>query len=161
MTSSTTSTATPPKVDDEGYGGLDLGGDFGNMFNGFDKRASVATLRDKKGQPPRSLAGNLMPQQQQDRNGANMKPPISPHSINSEHSNDGLLTQSPQRYGAAYPPTRSNRPSDIIEDEDSNLLKDSLAARKYLGGPATGGQSGQLRRSLDPRPNSSWQGADN
>ncbi|KAK7228690.1 hypothetical protein V2G26_000860 [Clonostachys chloroleuca] len=43
MTASTTSTATPPKLEEESN--FDLGGDFGSMFSKFDKRASVATLR--------------------------------------------------------------------------------------------------------------------
>lgn len=38
--SSYASTATPPKIDDQNLA-LSLGGDFGDMFSGFDKRKSA------------------------------------------------------------------------------------------------------------------------
>ncbi|SPO04222.1 uncharacterized protein DNG_06905 [Cephalotrichum gorgonifer] len=147
LTSSTTSTATPPKLDDEEF---NLGGDFGNMFKGFDKRASVATVRDdaSRGMPPRSLTGNratpsqLLPSQTAAA-GRPSQPPLSPHSINSDHSNDGLLNADrpqPLPHSSSYN-KRAPRPSDIIEDEDASLLKQSIAASTYLAD--SGAQAGR------------------
>ena len=153
-TTTTTSTATPPKLDDEEFN-LDLGGDFGTMFNGLDKRASMATVRDANSHAlqPRSLTDNRIPQSAQ---GNSPRPPHSPHSINSDNSNDGLLKSSatdplPSLSRQAPPSVqRSNRPSDIIEDEDANLLRESIAASKFLTTPsARGGQSSRPRRDDD------------
>jgi hypothetical protein len=44
--SSYASTATPPKLDDRDLG-LSLGGDFGDMFSGFDKRKSAILLEQE------------------------------------------------------------------------------------------------------------------
>jgi hypothetical protein len=44
--SSYASTATPPKLDDRDLG-LSLGGDFGDMFTGFDKRKSAVLLQQE------------------------------------------------------------------------------------------------------------------
>ncbi|KAB5580784.1 hypothetical protein GE09DRAFT_451498 [Coniochaeta sp. 2T2.1] len=101
-TSSTSATVTPPKLE-SGFS-LDLGGDFGKMF-GFDKRASVMTIRGnesngRKSPGPRSLTGNRLNQQPalipapiQINNSARVDAPA--HSWGSQHSNEGLLTHSP------------------------------------------------------------------
>jgi hypothetical protein len=44
--SSYASTATPPKLDERDLG-LNLGGDFGDMFGGFDKRKSAMLLQQE------------------------------------------------------------------------------------------------------------------
>ena len=138
MTTSTVSTATPPKL--ESGGGLDLGGDFGSMF-AFDKRASSQTLKQGGPSNSRSLTGN--------RNG---QPPLSvdtmgspiesaPKSWNSQSSGDNLLSaaaspterlpsnsrRAPQGYGSL-----NRNPSDSAEDEDTVLIKDSIAASQFL-----------------------------
>jgi hypothetical protein len=90
---------TPPKLEEDFN--LDLGGDFSNMF-GFEKRASVMTVRGSGNEPngrqplgPRSLTGNrlLQPSPIQIDNAA--KVDAAPHSYDSQHSNDGLLISSP------------------------------------------------------------------
>ncbi|KAK4105970.1 hypothetical protein N658DRAFT_414129 [Parathielavia hyrcaniae] len=93
-TSSTSTTVTPPKVEDDFD--LDLGGDFGKMFSGNDKRASVVTVRGNQpysGQmpAPRSLT-TARPTQPTpihiDKTTA-VEPPA--HSWSSQHSNDQLI----------------------------------------------------------------------
>ena len=101
-TASTSTTVTPPKLESDFS--LDLGGDFGKMF-GFDKRASVMTIRGnepngRQSLGPRSLTGNRLNQP-----AASIPAPIqidktskvdpSPHSWGSQHSNENLLTHSP------------------------------------------------------------------
>lgn len=145
MTASTASTATPIKTG-TANSGLDLGGDFGSMFNSFDKRASTVTLKNEGQAAPRTLTGN--------RHG-----PSSPRSPDVLLSTDPLLSpwngsnsggdmyasnptsptydrpppvprhQSPSAY------VSSTRPSDIKEDEESQLLQDTFTALKMLSGP--------------------------
>lgn len=164
MTSSTSSTATPPKLNDEQFS-LDLG-DFGTMFKGFDKRASVATVRDEapKGMPPRSLtsnrvsAGHLLPPQSNAAAASQPQQshsPHSPHSINSDHSNDGLLNNDcsfqPPAHSSSSHRRNINR-SNAIEDEDTSLVKQSIATSKAQSGPGSGGQGNRYRRSEDAAP---------
>lgn len=155
MTSSTTSTATPPKLNDEQFN-LDLG-DFGTMFKGFDKRASTATVRDEaqKGMPPRSLttnrisAGHLVPPQTNNAAPQQQPQPHSPHSINSEHSNDSLLNKrspQPPPHTSAY---NQGNPRPSEEDETSSLLKQTTAASRSLEASGSGAQGGRYRRSED------------
>lgn len=182
LTSSTTSTATPPKLDDENDFSLDMGSDFGQMFDNKFKRNSAMTLRalaredaPKEMSAPRSLTGN--------RHGQSAPAPIqidqttkvepSPHSWNSHQSHDQLLdakaggnSPSPDeqpppvpRHASPLSFTPSNRPSDIMEDEDDNLLKDSLVASRLLGDSnqlsvptsRTAPNSGRFRRNENPR----------
>lgn len=133
------------------------------MFKGLDKRASAATVRDEapRGMPPRSLTGNrvsashLLPSQV-DNAAAPPRQPRSPHSFDSEHSNDGLLnTDRPNQPAAPPPPSfnrRGSRSSDIVEDEDVSLLKQSVAARKFLGGSDSGTQGDRHGRAEDAVP---------
>ena len=165
LTTSTSSTATPPKIDDQEIN-FDLGGDFGKMFTGFDKRASVATVRDdgQRG-APRSLTSGRV-NQPPPALAAGNKPPHSPFSTTSNNSNDELLGNSSPLFDSPHhrPPQvprhgsplmqKSNRPSDIIEDEDTGFLKDSLAATKFLGGNSSGQGAGRYRRNEDS--SSSW-----
>ncbi|KAH7326607.1 hypothetical protein B0I35DRAFT_139664 [Stachybotrys elegans] len=153
MTASTTSTATPPRLEKTN---IDLGGDFGSMFSGFDKRASMATLKnDASHQQPRSLTGNR-PSHPAPLN-LDLKTTVepSPHSWNSQTSNDNLLAsaasppahqkpppvpphQTPKAAQPAppKPPLPHKSSSDEPEvDEDVRLLQDSLAATKFLGHP--------------------------
>lgn len=107
-TTSTTSTATPPKIQDESS--FDLGGDFSKMLS-FDKRQSVLTLKDDQngrqaalGQ--RSLTGNRLSQQQPaplkiDRN-SRIEP--SPFSGTSNNSGDRLLYSPASNNGNGAPP---------------------------------------------------------
>lgn len=140
FTESTSSTATPPKL--EG-GGLDLGGDFGSMFANFDKRASTVTLKNDGTVAPRSLTSRppaIQPAplkiEKPSRN------EMSPQSWHSRNSDDNLLGSSaPTSPDRDVPPPvprhqssfkTSARPSDIMEDEDAKLLQDSLAAGRLL-----------------------------
>ncbi len=109
-TSSTSTTVTPPRVDSDFN--LDLGGDFGKMLLGNDKRASVATLKNDEytGQmpAPRSLTSRpIQPTPIQIDKTARVEP--SQHSWSSQHSNDQLIAPSspsfsPTMRGNAAPP---------------------------------------------------------
>lgn len=134
MTASTVSTATPANQD---QANLDLGGDFGSMFTGFDKRASTATIKNDGPVEGRSLTGVRQVQ----------APPRSPDSITPS---DPLLgRQNGASEGDASPiddvpppvPRHqqipgsfkySSRRSDIVDDEDARLLKESFTAMKFL-----------------------------
>ncbi|KAK5651744.1 hypothetical protein OQA88_11706 [Cercophora sp. LCS_1] len=89
-TTSTSTTVTPPRVDNDFD--LDLGGDFAKIF---DKRASVATVKDdqngRQALAPRTLTGSRMnqPSPLQIDNNARVEAP--PRSWSSNHSNEGLL----------------------------------------------------------------------
>ncbi|KAL2756181.1 hypothetical protein ACRALDRAFT_2042370 [Sodiomyces alcalophilus JCM 7366] len=152
LTSSTSSTATPPKLDAQNDFSMDMGSDFGQMFDGKFKRNSVMTLKalPREGSAPNEPTGppsqpgtrqtHLAPTPIHIDHAANVEP--SPHSWSSQHSNDRLLNarsnpSSPPpvpRHASPLSFTPSRRPSDIVEDEDVNLLKDSLAASQLLGG---------------------------
>ncbi|KAF0318707.1 hypothetical protein RB213_011182 [Colletotrichum asianum] len=177
LTASTASTATPPKLSEEEFN-LNFGSDFGNMFkgSGFDKRASQMTLNgnDKSNMGPRSLTTNRVnqPQPSPIKIDKSIKVEASPYSWSSQHSNDNLLHDdnmfrsgpgSPtntDRTSVPPPPVprhgsplafRNNVPSDIVEDEDANLLKDSLAASRFLGNsqPSNPSSQGRFRRNED------------
>lgn len=143
MTDSTTSTATPPKLEETG--GLDMGGDFGSMFSSFDKRASMATLKnlEQNAAAPRSLTGNRAAQPAPLSINKTAKIEPSPASWNSRgrNSDDNLLGSDPASPDIDVPPPvprhqssfkTSSRPSDIIEDEDAKLLHDSIAVGRLL-----------------------------
>ncbi|KAI2781723.1 hypothetical protein F4815DRAFT_72335 [Daldinia loculata] len=159
-TVSTASTATPPRVDDRDFM-LDLGGDLSSMLK-FDKRASVATIKERGLMANR--ASQLTPLHLD--NSVPVEPPQhswnSHHSRNSHHSTDGLLTSgrtltSPTIHETRPPPVpkhddspRERRRSDD-DDEDTILLRDSLAATQYLASeePVPSGNSGRYRRDED------------
>ncbi|KAF7548445.1 hypothetical protein G7046_g8672 [Stylonectria norvegica] len=141
MTDSTTSTATPPKLEEGG--GLDLGGDFGSMFSTFDKRASMQTLKNDGTAAPRSLTNNR-PIQPAPLSIAKVQAVVAPspqQSWKSRNSDDDLLGSAPTSPEQDLPPPvprhqssfkTANRPSDILEDEDAKLLQDSLAVGRLL-----------------------------
>ncbi|WDK18870.1 hypothetical protein CGRA01v4_10157 [Colletotrichum graminicola] len=182
LTDSTDRTATPPKLSEEDFA-LDFGSNFGTMFkgSGFDKRASQMTLpgNDKSNLGPRSLTSNRVnqPQPSPIKIDHSAKVEASPYSWSSQHSHDNLLHDSGSNSPttterASVPPPvprhgsplvfRNNVPSDIIEDEDVTLLKDSLAASRFLGGS---GQSnnphppGRFRRNEDTF-STAWEATD-
>ncbi|KAH7137278.1 hypothetical protein B0J13DRAFT_76284 [Dactylonectria estremocensis] len=141
MTDSTTSTATPPKLEESS--GMDLGGDFGSMFSSFDKRASMATLKNLEGSAaPRSLTGNrsVQPAPLSINKSTKVEPP--PASWNSSrNSGDNLLGSAPNSPELDLPPPvprhqssfkTTSRPSDIMEDEDAKLLSDSITVGRLL-----------------------------
>lgn len=141
LTTSTTSTATLPTL--EG-GGMDMGGDFGTMFSGsgFDKRASMATLK----------MGHQLPQLPESASRSNQPANLTldtttavdagPMSWNSEHSHDNLLTSRASPSGHDRPPpvprhqlSFESRPiAAEPTDEDVKLLQDTMAATKFLSG---------------------------
>ncbi|KAF3061738.1 hypothetical protein GL218_03428 [Daldinia childiae] len=153
-TVSTVSTATPPKVEDRDFM-LDLGGDLSSMLK-FDKRASVATIKERGLMTNR--ASQLTPLHLD--NSVPVEPPQ--HSWNSHHSTDGLLASgrtltSPTIHETRPPPVpkhddspRERRRSDD-DDEDTTLLRDSLAATQYLASeaPVLSGNSSRYRRDED------------
>ncbi|KAL7629197.1 hypothetical protein AAE478_000717 [Parahypoxylon ruwenzoriense] len=156
-TASTVSTATPPKVEDRDFM-LDLGGDLSSMLK-FDKRASVATIKE------RNLMANRVSQPSPLHldHSAPIEPPQ--HSWNSQHSNDGLLSS-----GRAYPSHNTSelppppvpmhnvhpleRRRSVEDDEDTTLLKDTIAATQFLTSSASGpnGNSSRYRRDDDSAP---------
>ncbi|KAI1631067.1 hypothetical protein F4809DRAFT_194748 [Biscogniauxia mediterranea] len=167
-TASTVSTATPPKVEDSDFM-LDLGGDLTNMLNKFDKRTSVAALREQfdkrssvSGLKERNLTAgrNNQPSPLHLDNSAPVEPPQ--HSWTSQTSNDGLLGS---RRAHTYPidedavtpvaplapkhePNPTERRGSSEDDEDTTLLRDSIAATQYLSEVAheDGSASGHYRR---------------
>ncbi|KAI0176428.1 hypothetical protein GGR52DRAFT_579789 [Hypoxylon sp. FL1284] len=141
-TTSTVSTATPPRVDDRDFM-LDLGGDLSSMLK-FDKRASVATLKD------RNLVSGRVSQPSPLHLDHSIPVEPAQHSWNSQHSNDGLLgsgrtlTSPILTHDLPPPPVpiheespEERRRSDD-DDEDTTLLKDSIAATEFLSSDAPG-----------------------
>ncbi|KAI1326198.1 hypothetical protein F5Y16DRAFT_235277 [Xylariaceae sp. FL0255] len=136
-TASTISTATPPKLEDRDFM-LDLGGDLSSVLGKFDKRSSVATLRERdltgaKSKQPTPLHLDRKSQ---------VEPP--PKSWNSHNSNEGLLepgrfTGSPVNSGglATTPVNSKQGRVSSDDDEDSGLLNDSLAASRFLSSDAS------------------------
>ena len=136
---------------------MDLGGDFGKMLLGFDKRTSVMTIRDdpagRQMPAPRSLTTGRSNQPSPLQIDRTTKVESSPYSWSSQHSNEQLLGLSPsptqdrapsvprhasplggrpQVPGADGGPKRTSRlqPGSgpaSAEDEDSVLLNDSLS----------------------------------
>ncbi|MBE3049368.1 hypothetical protein IMZ48_44090, partial [Candidatus Bathyarchaeota archaeon] len=122
----------------------------------------MATVRDEaaRGMPPRSLTNNrastghpLPPQ----TNSAAPQPqqPHPRHSVDSNHSNDGLLNE--ERTFQPPPPSssysqRTARPSNTIEDDDVSHLRQSAAASKSPGGSGSGVQGGRYGRVADAGP---------
>ncbi|KAI5466730.1 hypothetical protein BGZ63DRAFT_5982 [Mariannaea sp. PMI_226] len=148
MTDSTTSTATPPKLEESG--GMDMGGDFGSMFSSFDKRASMATLKnlENSAAAPRSLTGNRpgQPAPLSINKTAKVDTPPASWNTTGRNSEDNLLGSDPSSPVFEVPPPvpqhqtsfkMSNRPSDIIEDEDAKLLQDSIVVGRLLNENST------------------------
>ncbi|KAJ4272181.1 hypothetical protein NW762_000892 [Fusarium torreyae] len=159
LTESTTSTATPPKLEMEN-GNMDMGGDFGSMFSSFDKRASVVTMRADGSAAPRSLTNNrpIQPPPLSINKVAKVEP--GPESWNSRNEDDNLLGSQPgspelddvpppvPRHQSSFKTT--SRPSDIIEDEDARLLQDSIAVGRLLSESSSPNPpSGRYRRNED------------
>lgn len=151
QTNSTVATATPPKLEDRDFS-LDLGGDLSNMLSSFNKRSSVATVKDESGRPvapSRNLTGNRASQPSPlhlDRS-APVESPLK--SWNSQTSHDGLLGSA--RMVASPPPARGDGPPPVPrhtagtpgrgpspdENEDTALLRDTAAATRFLSNAAT------------------------
>ncbi|KAK9421610.1 hypothetical protein SUNI508_05540 [Seiridium unicorne] len=164
-TASTITTATPPQVESRDFM-LDLGGDLSNMLSAFNKRASVATVRNESGQP--ALASRNLTTGRQSHpsplhldHSSAVEPP--PKSWNSQRSDEGLLGSnravvSPPPMAADVPPPvpRHNmspvaRRKTPEEDEEANLLNDTLAATRFLSsdGPSENTSSRGYRRNQD------------
>ncbi|KAM0642263.1 hypothetical protein D7B24_006316 [Verticillium nonalfalfae] len=183
LTSSTSSTATPPKIHEDQDFSLDMGSDFGQMFDNKFKRNSAMTLRAMAQDDAHKIAQSGNHHSQNQNRASHLVPaPIqidktakveaSPYSWSSQHSNDNLLNANSNQGSPlfdqvpppvprhdsphSYAPTK--RPSDIIEDEDANLLKDSMAASRFLGtSPNFAAPSSQQPRNYrQPESTSSW-----
>ncbi|KAL2269886.1 hypothetical protein VTJ83DRAFT_2070 [Remersonia thermophila] len=171
-TSSTITTVTPPRIDQDFD--LDLGGDFGKLVLGNDKRVSVATLKNEQtsGQMPvpRSLTGARPAQPTPitiDKT-AKVDPPA--HSWGSHHSNDHLITSmspvpspgirdvvEPQVTRAASPELGSRQPllasqrghsERTGEDEEAKLLRDSLSTvSKFISTTGSSSSNARYRRN--------------
>lgn len=139
-----------------------MGGDFGSMFTSFDKRASVVTLRNDGSAAPRSLTNSRSAQPAPLSINKVAKVEPSSESWNN-HNFDNLFDPtpaSPENDESPPPVPRhqssfktSNRPSDIIEDEDAKLLQDSITVGRLLTESSTPNtsntQSGRYRRDED------------
>lgn len=159
LTASTTSTATPPKLEESS--GLDMGGDFGSMFSRFDKRASTQTLKNDGSQ------GQFLNGQRQAQPAPlklDTTTPVEPPaaSWNSHNSRDNLMgpTSPPADFERPPPPVPRHQPSfeyrtsaspeGVVEDEDARLLADSVLAGRFLtDAPRNDGQGGRFRRDTD------------
>ncbi|CRK40252.1 hypothetical protein BN1723_015689 [Verticillium longisporum] len=131
--------------------------DFGQMFDNKFKRNSAMTLRAMSQDDAHKIAQSGNHHSQNQSRASHLVPaPIqidktakveaSPYSWSSQHSNDNLLNANSNQGSPlfdqvpppvprhdsphSYAPTK--RPSDIVEDEDANLLKDSMAASRFL-----------------------------
>lgn len=107
-TSSTSTTVTPPRVDEDFN--LDLGGDFSKMLLGNDKRASVATLKMEYAmQAPaqRSLTGARINQPTPLQIDRTTRVEPSQPSWSSQHSNDQLIAPASPSFSA---PPKGNTP---------------------------------------------------
>ncbi|KAF4992756.1 hypothetical protein FGRMN_6966 [Fusarium graminum] len=159
LTESTTSTATPPKLEMENGGDMDMGGDFGSMFSSFDKRASVATMRPDAHVAPRSLTSNRPVQPPPLSINKSTKVERAPESWHSRNEDDNLLGSQPgspepddvpppvPRHQSSFKTT--SRPSDIIEDEDAKLLQDSITVGRLLSESSSNPPAGRYRRNED------------
>ncbi|TGJ81040.1 hypothetical protein E0Z10_g7726 [Xylaria hypoxylon] len=145
-TASTVTSATPPKLEDSDFK-LDLGGEWSSsMLTKFDKRSSVATLKERD-------AAHSRPSQPSPLHldhSAPIDPPLK--SWNSHNSNDGLLASgrmysSPVNTGGIAPPppvanvpkpsSRSpERPESEEDAEDATLLSDLTVASRFLSSGA-------------------------
>lgn len=111
-TTSTSTTVTPPRVD--GDFDLDLGGDFGKLMLGNDKRASAATLKNdpyaRQAPAPRSLTGPRISQPApiQIDTTTKIEPPAP--SWSSQHSNDQLIAPASP---SLSPPSREFVPPPV------------------------------------------------
>ncbi|KAI1422647.1 hypothetical protein F5Y12DRAFT_786580 [Xylaria sp. FL1777] len=148
-TASTVTSATPPKLEDSDFK-LDLGGEWSSgMLTKFDKRSSVATLKERD-------APNSRPHQPSPLHldhSLPIEPP--PKSWNSHNSHEGLLGSgrmysSPVSKDAVAPPPppppvanvakpnggSPDRRASEEDTEDTTLLSDLTAASKFLSSSA-------------------------
>ena len=150
-TASTVTSATPPKLEDSDFK-FDLGGELSGMLSKFDKRSSVATVRERDAASSRPNHPSPLHLD----HSAPIEPP--PKSWNSQHSNDGLLGSgriysSPVNKDEVAPPppvTDVSKPiskyperraseedkEDTDDTEDTTLLSDLTAASKFLSSGA-------------------------
>lgn len=124
-TASTTTTLTPPRVDEDFD--MDLGGDFSKMILGNGKRASAVTVKDdqngRQALAPRSLTASRFNQQPAPvpiQIDVTTKVEASPYSWSSQHSNDQLIAPS-----SPSPPTKENIPPPV--PKHSSPRSDRLA----------------------------------
>lgn len=124
---------------------LDLGGDFGRMLLGNDKRASVATVKHDQytGQmpAPRSLTGarTIQPAPIQIDKTTKVEPPA--HSWSSQHSNDQLIASSSPSVSPAIkdiaPPPVPRDTSPIFEKQRPGTSPE-VGSRRPLLAPQRG-----------------------
>lgn len=115
-TSSSASTATPPKLDQNNDLGLSLGGDFSDMFAGFGKRKSVVmdveTNRSMSNSPEslptgpanRFLSNSRLTAPSPLSFDKNKEVPPSPYSWSSQQSREGLMSSVSPPPGRDTPP---------------------------------------------------------
>ncbi|KAH8815180.1 hypothetical protein F5884DRAFT_167606 [Xylogone sp. PMI_703] len=134
-TSSYASTATPGKFEDVDLGGLNLGGDFGDMFSGLQKRKTTGldaetnrAMAHSPEQPrevnaPRSYGFNRP--NQLSRINTDKSEPVEPpqHSWTSYHSNERLMSTPPP----------SGPPPAIPRKEISNGIPNALRPGSGIG----------------------------
>ncbi|KAH6625955.1 hypothetical protein B0J18DRAFT_408344 [Chaetomium sp. MPI-SDFR-AT-0129] len=153
-TSSTSTTVTSPKMEED----LDLGGDFGQLVLDNDNHASTATVQ--KGHfsghmpAPRSLTAARPIQQAPPNVSTTARAEAPTRSWSSQHSDEQLITPPvPPHVSPTHPGQRSQvspdegprRPSlaaqrsnseEDAEDEEAKLLKDSLSTvSMFMTGP--------------------------
>ncbi|KAK4459357.1 hypothetical protein QBC42DRAFT_307888 [Cladorrhinum samala] len=111
-TASTTTTLTPPRVDED-YD-MDLGGDFSKLMMESGKRASAVTAKDdqngRQALAPRSLTASRFNQPAPGPIQIDMTTKVeeSPYSWSSQHSNDQLIGPS-----SPSAPTKENIPPPV------------------------------------------------
>ncbi|KAM7197653.1 hypothetical protein V8F20_006543 [Naviculisporaceae sp. PSN 640] len=135
-TTSTSTTLTPPRIESEFD--LDLGGDFGRMLLGNEKRASMMTLKEdpesRNALAPRSLTGNRLNQPSPIQINHAAKVEASPYSWSSHRSNEELLGStspalSPTNNENAPPPVPRHT-SPLASKQSSLTPSPELVARK-------------------------------
>ncbi|KAG9236882.1 hypothetical protein BJ875DRAFT_198508 [Amylocarpus encephaloides] len=161
--SSYASTATPPKLAAEKDLGLSMGGDFSDMFSAFGKRKSAVLEADEAKVTSQAQETNRFHQPSHlyiDRNSDHNPPVVSPYSVNSQHSDDRLISSAspppvPQHGKAFIRPQRPGGPLDGLRrssgmsasrqstmeytdaiDEDARLLRESVQASRRMNDPS-------------------------
>ncbi|KAM7223537.1 hypothetical protein V8F06_001011 [Rhypophila decipiens] len=137
-TTSTSTTLTPPRLESEFN--MDLGGDFGRMLLGNEKRASMMTLKEdpesRNALAPRSLTGNRLNQPSPIQINHNAKVEASPYSWSSHHSHEQLLASTSPTLGSPNnenePPPVPRHSSPLAPKQSSLTPSPELVARKPL-----------------------------
>lgn len=164
--SSYASTATPPKLDERDLG-LSLGGNFSDMFTGFGKRKSAVLEPIDTGAMPqspdispagpasRSYSSNRPNQPSPLNIDKNKNVEASPYSWSSQHSRDGLMSNSspppfaPQTENQAPPVPQHVTPSRTNNTSPNFTRQQRPGGLADTGLRRTSGYSGRRQSTVE------------